>query len=144
MQYATLPAAMAATQVSYASFNTGAETITQPFTVLQYPTLQVNRTPQRLLHVIALALDMNPECYRTRSRVRSIVELRFLASLLLRRYFPALTLQQIGAYFGGQDHTSVINGISRANELIYVRDASFVKKYNTVINSVNSWLKRGV
>jgi chromosomal replication initiation ATPase DnaA len=76
------------------------------------------------------------------TRVRNIVELRFIASIMLRRYFPALTLQQIGAYFGGQDHTSVINAISRAHNLIYVRDSGFIKKYNTAINSVTAWLRK--
>ncbi|GAA4465128.1 hypothetical protein GCM10023093_16780 [Nemorincola caseinilytica] len=107
---------------------------------LQYPTETVNRTPQRMMHVIALALDMNPECYRWRTRVRHIVEMRFIASMMLRQYFPALTLQQIGAHFGGQDHTSVINGISRAHELIYVKDASFLKKYSAASKAVTAWL----
>ena len=111
-------------------------------TVVQYPTEQVNMTPQRMLHVIALALDMSPECYKMKTRVRNIVELRFLGGLLLRQYFPALTLCQIAAYFGGQDHSSVINAISRAHNLLYVGDAQFLKKYTTVLKSVNSWLKR--
>ena len=111
---------------------------------LQYPTETVNSTPQRMLHVIALALDMNPECYRMRTRVRHIVELRFVASIMLRQYFPALTLQQIGGYFGGQDHTSVINGISRAHELIYIKDASFIKKYSAAMRAITSWLGRNI
>ncbi len=111
-------------------------------TVVQYPTEQVNMTPQRMLHVIALALDMSPECYKMKTRVRNIVELRFLGGLLLRQYFPALTLCQIAAYFGGQDHSSVINAISRAHNLLYVGDAQFLKKYTTVLKSVNTWLKR--
>ncbi len=112
------------------------------FNILQYPTEQVNSTPLRMLHVIALALDMSPECYKTKTRVRNIVDLRFIGSLFLRQYFPALTLHQIAAYFGGQDHTSVINAISRAHNLIYVRDSRFIKKYNTALKSVNTWLKK--
>lgn len=112
--------------------------------VLQYPTETVNTTPQRMLHVIAMALDMSPEAYKLKTRVRPVVELRFVASLLLRQHFPALTLQQIAAYFGGQDHSSVINGISRAHNLLYVRDIPFVKKYNTALKSVTSWLRQDV
>jgi len=110
--------------------------------VLQYPTEHINATPARMLHVIALALNMSPECYKMKTRVRNIVELRFIASILLRQHFPALTLQQIASYFGGQDHTSVINAISRAHNLLYVRDEQFIKKYNTVLKSINSWLKK--
>ncbi len=112
--------------------------------VLQYPTEHINKTPLRMLHVIALALDLNPECYRMRTRVRNIVELRFIGSLLLRQHFPALTLHQIAAYFGGQDHSSVINGLSRAHNLIYVQDTEFLKKYNSALKSVTQWLRREV
>lgn len=110
--------------------------------VLQYPTEAVNKTPQRMLHMIALALDMNPECYKMKSRVRNVVELRFIASLFLRQHFPALTLHQIANYFGGQDHSSVINGLSRAYNLIYIQDAQFLKKYNSALQSVTAWLRR--
>jgi len=110
--------------------------------VLQYPTELVNATPQRMLHVIALALDMSPDCFRWKTRVRHVVELRFIASLFLRQHFPALTLHQIAAYFGGQDHSSVINGLSRAYNLIYIQDAEFLKKYNTALKSVTTWLRK--
>ena len=111
---------------------------------VQYPTEQMWKTPSRMLHVIALALDMDPECSRWKKRDRNIVEMRFLAGMLLRRYFPALTLTQIANYFGGQDHTSVMHGISKAHNLIYVRDPAFVKKYNAAILSISAWLKRDV
>lgn len=120
----------------------GKDTNSTGFDVLQYPTERANATPQRMLHVIALALDMNPEGYRMKTRVRSIVEMRFIASVFLRQYFPALTLQQIAAYFGGQDHSSVINGISRAYALIHTRDSQFLTKYNTALKSVTAWMDR--
>ncbi len=115
---------------------------TNNISLVQYPTEQANVTPMRMLHVIALALDMNPECYRMKTRVRNIVEMRFIASIFMRQYFPALTLQQIAAYFGGQDHSSVINGISRAYELLHTRDTQFVAKYNTALKWVSNWLDR--
>lgn len=143
MKYATLPSAAVNTNLA-ATFadQPVKENKSMCLTILQYPTEQVNSTPLRMLHVIALALDMNPECYRMKTRVREVVELRFIASILLRQYFPALTLQQIGGYFGGQDHTSVINGISRGYNLIYVRDIAFTKKYNAATKSVDAWLTR--
>lgn len=142
MQYVTLPPATSAQHIAISTDRQANERKGMSIAFLQYPTETVNRTPQRMLHVIALALDMNPECYRWRTRVRHIVEMRFIASILLRQYFPALTLQQIGAHFGGQDHTSVINGISRAHELIYIKDASFFKKYSAATRAVSAWLDR--
>jgi chromosomal replication initiation ATPase DnaA len=141
MQYATTTATAQHQQAMQAHSTRTAAIVPD---AIQYPTEQMWKTPSRMLHVIALALDMDPECYRWKKRDRNIVELRFLAGMLLRRYFPALTLQQIANYFGGQDHTSVIHGISKAHSLIYVRDPAFVKKYNAAILSISAWLKRDV
>ncbi len=100
------------------------------------------KTPKQMLKVIAIALNMNPDCYRIKSRARNIVEMRFIAALLLRSNFPRLTLTEIATLFGGQDHSSVINSVARAHSLIYTGDEKFINKYNTVLKSVDIWLKR--
>ncbi|MCF8451529.1 MAG: hypothetical protein K9G49_16775 [Taibaiella sp.] len=142
MYYATLSPATTSRQIARPAEKMVKEKTGLNISVLQYPTEYVNKTPQRMLHVIALALDMNPENYRLKTRVRNIVELRFIGSLFLRQHFPALTLHQIAAYFGGQDHSSVINGLSRAHSLIYIQDSQFLQKYNAALKSVNSWLRK--
>jgi chromosomal replication initiation ATPase DnaA len=110
-------------------------------TVVVYPTDTSLKSPERLMRVVAIALDMFPDCYRLKTRVRQIVELRFIAAMLLRSNFPKITLHQIAALFGGQDHTSIMNGLSRAHALIYAGDPGFLKKYNTALKSVNIWLR---
>ena len=99
------------------------------------------QTPEEMLRIIAIALGMNPDAYKLKTRERHIVELRFIAAVLLRRNFPKMTLHQIATLFGGQDHTSVMSAVARANDLIYTGDPRFVKKYNTALQSVNLWLK---
>ena len=99
------------------------------------------QTPEEMLRIITMALGMKPNSYKLKTRERNIVELRFIAALLMRRNFPKMTLQQIATLFGGQDHTSIMNGVARANDLIYIGDPGFVKKYNTALQSVNLWLK---
>ena len=110
-------------------------------TVILYPTEATLKTPEKMLRVIAIALDMNPACYKMKTRVRSIAELRFIAAMLLRSNFPKITLHQVAALFGGQDHTSVISGLTRAYDLISTGDQRFIKKYNTALQSVNTWLR---
>lgn len=100
------------------------------------------KTPERMLGVIAKALDMSPACFKMRSRMREITELRFIGAIFLRKYFPQITLNQIAAFYGGQDHTSVLNGLARANDLLYTGDVRFIKKYNRVLNMVNIWLRK--
>ena len=96
MYYTSVSATQASTVSARARRNTRAaadmvmERTGMNVAVLQYPTEMVNNTPQRMLHVIAMALDMSPEAYKMKTRVRNVVELRFIATLFLRQYFPAL------------------------------------------------------
>lgn len=110
-------------------------------TILLYPEEDEFKTPENLLHIIALALDMNPRCYAMKTRLRNIAELRFIGALFLRMNFPRITLHQIAELYGGQDHSSVISGLARAHNLIYTADPRFMQKYNTVLKSVNQWLR---
>lgn len=97
--------------------------------------------PEEMLQVIANALHMSIDNFRVKSRKREVVELRFLSSLLLRKFYPRLTLKQIAALYGGQDHSSIINGVERATDLLEINDTAFTKKYNTALNTVTQWLK---
>lgn len=100
------------------------------------------KTPQRMLHVIALALNMNPEYYRMRTREREIAEMRFLGAHFLRSHFPRITLHQIAALFGGLDHSTVISGLMRAQDLIYTGDIRFINKYKTAAKAIDIWLRK--
>ena len=111
-------------------------------TLLIYPTEETVRTPEYMLHVIARALGMQPHCFRLKSRKKDIVELRFIGSMFLRMNFPSVTLHQIAWLFGGLDHSSVVSGLARANNLIFTNDQRFIDKYNKVLKSVNQWLRR--
>jgi len=104
------------------------------------PSEHIKKSPGEMLHIIAAALNMNVACFILKGRHRDIVEMRFLGALLLRRYYPEITLKQIGLLFGGQDHTSVINALIRANELLDTKDLSFTHKYRTVLNKIERWL----
>jgi len=109
--------------------------------LVMLPPVQGIDTPSQMLGIIASALEMSPDCYALKSRHRNIVELRFIGAWFLRRHFQAITLHQIAALFGGQDHTSVLNGLARANDLLHTHDDRFMKKYNTALKSVNRWLR---
>jgi len=111
------------------------------FTIVLCPTDNAKKNPEQMLDRIASALGMNSDVFQTRRRSRQLVELRFLGALLLRRYFPNITLMQIGHLFGGQDHTSVMNALQRASELLETHDSSFTAKYDHAVKTVNLWMK---
>ena len=110
-------------------------------TMVLYPSENTTKTPERMLHIIAAALNESPHSFKIKSRVRNIVELRFIAALCLRSNFPMITLQQIASFFGGQDHSSIINGLTRANDLIYSGDEKFLCKYSAAVTAVSMWLR---
>jgi chromosomal replication initiation ATPase DnaA len=102
----------------------------------------MRKTPERLLQIVALALDMAPSCYLMKTRTRNVAELRYIGALLLRSHFPKITLNEIATFFGGMDHSSIMSGMCRANKLICTGDDRFLKKYNKALNSVNIWLRK--
>ena len=110
--------------------------------LLLAPIETTPKTPERMLRIIAEALGMSANCYGLKNRSRPFAELRFIAAHLLRQNFATLTLQQIARFFGGLDHTSVISGLSRCNDLIYSGDMRFVEKYNSAQKAVDLWLRR--
>lgn len=112
-------------------------------TLLLYPKENTFKTPEQMLKVIAISLGMSPNCYKMKTRVRNVAELRFIAAMFLRTNFPEITLNQIAALFGGQDHSSVISGLTRGYNLVYTGDLRFMTKYNTAQKAVNIWLRRG-
>ncbi|MBL7719893.1 MAG: hypothetical protein JNL72_13730 [Flavipsychrobacter sp.] len=100
-----------------------------------------NKAPEKMLEVIASASQMSYEYFTTKTRKREIVEMRFLASYLLRKYYPRITLKEIARLYGGQDHTSVMNGLTRANELLDIQDPVFTYRYLNAVNAINQWIK---
>ena len=103
---------------------------------------EVWRTPTQMMQVIAMSMGMNAELYKAHTRKREVAELRFIAAMFIRVHFPDVTLVQIAEYFGGQDHTSILKGMARANDLILTGDERFIQKYNTALAAVNNWLCR--
>jgi chromosomal replication initiation ATPase DnaA len=113
-------------------------------TLVLCPTDHPAKTPEQMLYVVSTALKMDYSSYRKKSRKREYVDLRFIAAHLLRFYFPTITLQQISLLFGGQDHSSVINGLAKTNMLLATKDDAFTEKYETASKSVNQWLRKEV
>lgn len=110
-------------------------------TLVLCPSDNARKGPEQMLRTLANALNVSMECFRAKVRQRNIVELRFLAALLLRRYYPNITLKQIALLFGGQDHTSVMNALIRANDLLDIKDLVFTRKHNLAVNTIDQWLK---
>lgn len=79
----------------------------------------------------ALAFGVSKEDIKGRSRERSVVYARHVASYILRKY-TKLSYREIGDITGGRDHASVLNSFNVAQDLIET-DARFSETVNGII-----------
>lgn len=99
------------------------------------------RMQGKMLEAIAKALGRTVEDYEVRSKKREYTELRFIAAKIMRHYFPKITLREIGAHFNQDfDHTSVINMLDQANNLLEGNDEAFTLKYRKATTAIYKWI----
>lgn len=68
--------------------------------------------PTRLIDIVARHLHLLPEDITGSRRTKSVADARHVAMYLLRED-SALSLPQIGALFGGRDHSTVAHGVAK-------------------------------
>ena len=82
---------------------------------------QRNRQPQPSLHEIALAtarhFSLRLADLRSPVRRRVLVTARGVA-VYLARHFAGASLQEIGRYFGGRDHTTIMHSCRKMEEIV--------------------------
>ena len=82
---------------------------------------QRNRQRQPSLHEIALAtarhFSLRLADLRSPVRRRALVTARGVA-VYLARHFAGESLQEIGRYFGGRDHTTVMHSCRKTEEIV--------------------------
>jgi len=67
--------------------------------------------------------QVEPRQLRTRDRSRNVLWPRQVG-MYLARSLTALSLEQIGAYFGGRDHTTVLHACRKVEELLNQNEAA--------------------
>ena len=82
---------------------------------------QRNRQQQPTLHEIALAtarhFSLRLSDLRSPVRRRALVTARGVA-IYLARHFAGASLQEIGRYFGGRDHTTIMHSCRKMEEIV--------------------------
>lgn len=96
--------------------------------------------PEDILLIIAEELSMRYDDYKIKTRRRPIVELRFIATLILLDKIVGITLNEIRGYFDFLDHTNVINARDSGRSLLSSKDPVFTSKYLKAEKAVNEYL----
>jgi len=92
--------------------------------------------PERIVTTVAEAYGVRPDALCGRRRTHSVVQPRQIAMYLLRQ-FTELSLAEVGALFGGRDHTTVIYACEKVAERLNI-DPVFSDKLNGLISTLEA------
>ncbi len=84
----------------------------------------------RLAEVVADEFGISKKLLKSRSRKKEVLIPRQVVMYLAKEYL-GLTLQKIGDYFGGKDHTTVLNSIRKVQKLLST-DRNLQKHLNSI------------
>jgi chromosomal replication initiator protein len=71
---------------------------------------------------------------KSKKRNKSIATVRQVACFLMKKHTPH-SLQAIGTFFGGRDHSTIIHAITRVEELVK-KDTSFAQRLKRVEDEI--------
>ncbi len=84
----------------------------------------------RLAEVVAEEFGISKKLLKSRSRKKEVLIPRQIVMYLAKEYL-GLTLTKIGDYFGGKDHTTVINAVNKIQKLLST-DTALQKHLNSI------------
>ena len=88
--------------------------------------------PERIMELVCRESGLTPEYVNMKTRERKIVLYRQMCHYLAAKN-TKMSLAQIGLYFGGKDHATVLYSINTIESLINT-DKEFREKYGYLLN----------
>ncbi|MEO0079386.1 MAG: chromosomal replication initiator protein DnaA [candidate division WOR-3 bacterium] len=89
----------------------------------------------RIIAVVAEQFGISPQELRGTSRTKQFVLARQVAMFLMRTKLN-LSLKEIGGYFGGKDHTTVMHALEKV-ERLRAKDTNFAARLQKVCEALN-------
>lgn len=93
-------------------------------------------TPDYIINVVSDHMNVPYDDITSSKRSQEIATARQIAMYLCRKYLDRYSLQQIGASVGGKDHSTVLNGIKKIENLIQ-EDSSMKVTIETIEKKMN-------
>lgn len=100
-----------------------------------------SKEPADMMDFLEEVLMMPKGSYKLRSRKIDIVVLRQIGAVLLRKFYPSITVKQIGVLFG-HDHSTVCWNLDTAEDRIGTKDDLFYPKYIRALKEIHAWLAK--
>ncbi|MDE7245918.1 MAG: chromosomal replication initiator protein DnaA, partial [Oscillospiraceae bacterium] len=93
-------------------------------------------TPENIIREICRYFRIEEDQIKGQSRSRDCLNARQIAMYLIRR-MTSLTLDETGQIFGGRDHATVLNSISKVDKKMK-NDSNFAETVKAIITNINS------
>lgn len=125
--------------IAYSSLNQCEITSELAYNVLKdiLPQKKPRQINVQLIHqVVAKYFNVRPDDFKSRKRTRNVAFPRQIA-MYLTREMTDLSLPQIGAYFGGRDHTTVLHAQDRINSELQL-DPNLQVTINEIIHKLKN------
>lgn len=97
-----------------------------------YMPLRAPVTVQRIIEVVAHDFQVQPKDLQSKRRLHSVVLPRQVGMFLARKH-TRMSLDEIGGFFGGRDHSTVLHSV-RKIEKILPTDADLAKRIEKLSN----------
>lgn len=96
-------------------------------------------TPEYIMISVGEALGHSQDDFYkhgiSRSK-QSLVDLRCITTVLIRKYVPSFTYKMIAKLYGGMDHTTIINYTKIFEDRIFTNDDEFIEKYSKAVQQL--------
>lgn len=93
-------------------------------------------TPENIIKEVCRYFRLEEDQIRGPSRSRDILNARQIAMYLIRR-MTSLSLDETGKLFGGRDHSTTLNGVTKVENRMK-NDNSFAETVKAIITNVNA------
>ena len=103
------------------------------------PKIRRDITPEQINAAVCGYFGLSPELTKKKSRKRDVVEAKYVAIWLIRKYNRQITLVTIGQHFGGLDHTTVMYGIRQINRFLKIEDRSISSAIRFMENEIDGY-----
>lgn len=90
-----------------------------------------------VVECLAEALGLTPGDHMVKSKNVPYVELRWLGAIAIMEVYPSVPLTEITVNIYRMNHTTMLHGMTRMEELLDIEDPSFMAKYNKMLEVVS-------
>lgn len=81
--------------------------------------------------IVSEVLAIDPKQLEKKTRTRNFVQGRMFCYYFIKQY-TGITLVNIGQFFGGRDHTTIIHGMTTLEDYLHIKDPETLRNLKRI------------